>query len=102
LACLFLAFFLPAYLGRQSQRTANILNSFGLIALSGIIMVQALLRLSSPLPVASIVPVIAGSLAAAANFWVAQLLREAAHSNAAVRLAYLHNLVERRRPRIGC
>jgi cation efflux family protein len=33
LVCLYLAFFLPPYLGRQSQRTANVLNSLGLIIL---------------------------------------------------------------------
>ena len=34
LGCLYLAFHLPGYLGQQSQRTANVLNSLGLIALS--------------------------------------------------------------------
>ena len=34
LGCLYLAFYLPGYLGRHSQRTANLLNSLGLIVLS--------------------------------------------------------------------
>jgi Co/Zn/Cd efflux system component len=54
LVCLFLAFFLPDYLGRQSQRTANVLNSLGLIVLSGVIIIQAVMRFKYPVPVASL------------------------------------------------
>lgn len=92
LVCLFLAFFLPDYLGRQSQRTANVLNSLGLVALSGVIIMQAVVRLKYPVPVASLVPVVTGLVAAAANYGVARLLREAASHNSTARLAYLHNL----------
>jgi len=92
LICIFLAFHLPVYLGRQSQRTANVLNSLGLVVLSGVILVQAIVRLRYPVPVASFIPIVAGLAAAAANYGVARLLREAAGHNATVRLAYLHNL----------
>jgi Co/Zn/Cd efflux system component len=92
LVCLYLAFFLPGYLGRQSQRTANFLNSGGLIAISCWLAWEAIHRLAHPVPVAGWVPVITGLTAAAANWGVASLLREPARGNAAVRLAYLHNL----------
>jgi Co/Zn/Cd efflux system component len=92
LVCLYLAFFLPDYLGRQSQRTANVLNSLGLIILSSVIIVQAVIRLQHPVLVHSLVPILFGLAAAAANYGVARLLREAASHNATVRLAYLHNL----------
>ncbi|MGH8581385.1 MAG: cation transporter [Gammaproteobacteria bacterium] len=92
LVCLFLAFYLPDYLGRQSQRTANVLNSLGLVVLSGFVIVQAVMRLMHPVPVQSLIPVLSGLAAAAANYGVARLLREAASHNAAARLAYLHNL----------
>jgi len=92
LICLYLAFFLPGYLGRQSQRTANFLNSAGLIAVSAGLMWQAVERILHPVPVRGLIPVVAGIAAAGANGWVARLLREPARHNAAVRLAYLHNL----------
>ena len=91
LVCLYLAFFLPGYLGQQSQRTANLLNSAGLIAVSVAVAWEAIQRTLHPAPVPAMVPVIAGLAAAAANWGVASLLREPARGNAAVRLAYLHN-----------
>jgi Co/Zn/Cd efflux system component len=91
LICLYLAFFLPGYLGRQSQRTANFLNSAGLIAISVGLVWEAIERLFHPAPVRGLVPVITGLAAAAANWGVALLLRDPARHNAAVRLAYLHN-----------
>jgi Co/Zn/Cd efflux system component len=92
LACLYLAFFLPGYLGRQSQRTANLLNSAGLVAISGALVWEAIERLLHPVSVLASVPVITGLAAAGANWGVAFLLREPARHNAAVRLAYVHNL----------
>jgi cation diffusion facilitator family transporter len=92
LVCLFLAFYLPDYLGRQSQRMASVLNSLGLIVLSGVIIAQAFIRLRHPVPVNSLVPILSGLAAALANYGVARLLREAASHNASVRLTYLHNL----------
>jgi Co/Zn/Cd efflux system component len=91
LLCLYLAFYLPGYLGRHSQRTANALNSLGLISLSAVMIWQAIERLLHPSPVQSLLPVLAGLAAAAANYGVAQLLRKPAGHNAAIRLAYLHN-----------
>jgi cobalt-zinc-cadmium efflux system protein len=91
LACLYLAFFLPGYLGRHSQRLANGLNSIGLLALTGEMIWQGAHRLINPAPVLPLIPLIVGLAAAAANYGVAQLLRAPAADNAAVRLAYLHN-----------
>jgi len=91
LICLYLAFFLPGYLGRQSQRTANFLNSGGLIAISVGLVWEAIERLFHPAPVRGLVPIITGLVAAAANWGVARLLRDPARRNAAVRLAYFHN-----------
>ena len=34
LVCVYLAFFLPGWLGRQSQRTANVLNSVATVRLA--------------------------------------------------------------------
>ncbi|MBI3561126.1 MAG: cation transporter [Gammaproteobacteria bacterium] len=91
LLCLYLAFFLPAYLGRQSQRVANVLNSLGLITLCGVAIAQAVVRFQHPPQVSGVIPMLAGFAAAAANYGVARLLREMASYNATARLAYLHN-----------
>lgn len=91
LVCLYLAFFLPGYIGRHSQRLANALNSIGLVALSGVMIWQGISRLIHPAPVQALTPILAGLGAAAANYGVAHLLRVPARHNAAVRLAYLHN-----------
>ena len=91
LGCLYLAFHLPGYLGRHSQRSANVLNSFGLIVLSAFMLREATVRLLHPAPVQAFVPIVIGLAAAAGNYCVALLLRRPAQHNAAVRLAYLHN-----------
>jgi cobalt-zinc-cadmium efflux system protein len=91
LVCLYLAFYLPGRLGRQSQRTANFLNSGGLIAVSAGLVWQASERLVHPVAVTAMVPILAGLGAAVANWGVAFLLAGPARDNAAVRLAYLHN-----------
>jgi cobalt-zinc-cadmium efflux system protein len=91
LACLYLAFFVPGYLSRQSQRVANVLNSLGLITLSGIMIWQAIDRLTHPVPLHPLIPIGTGVLAAVTNYGVYRLLRSAAADNTAVRLAYLHN-----------
>ena len=91
LGCLYLAFHLPGYLSRHSQRTANVLNSLGLIALSAFLIGHAIVRLWHPTPVHAFVPIVVGLVAAAGNYGVARLLRGPAQNNAAVRLAYVHN-----------
>jgi cation diffusion facilitator family transporter len=92
LVCLYGAFVLPGHLAKQSQRTANLLNSAGLLVLSTGLVWEAIERLREPSPLRGAVPMIAGLAAAAANWGVAWLLRGPAQQNAAIRLAYLHNL----------
>jgi cation diffusion facilitator family transporter len=92
LVFLYLAFVLPLGLSRNLTRSANLFNSVGLVAVSALLLWQAVQRVLHPVPVPGIVPVIVGLAAAAANWGVARLLREAARENASIRLAYLHNL----------
>ena len=53
---------------------------------------QAIARVARPQPIAALVPVLAGLFAAAANAAVARALRGPSRYDAAVRLAYAHNL----------
>jgi cobalt-zinc-cadmium efflux system protein len=89
---LFLAFVLPLTRSRVLQRWANLLNSVGLIAVSGVVVWQAVERLLHPVSVLGVVPLAIGLLAAAANWGVAWLLVEPSRRNPAIRLAYLHNM----------
>jgi cation diffusion facilitator family transporter len=91
LVCVYLAFFLPGWLGRQSQRTANVLNSVGLVAVSGLVVWEAVERLRHPVVVRGLVPLAVGLASAGANAGVARLLRNPARHSATIRLAYLHN-----------
>src|ERR1700740_1772919 len=92
LVFLYLAFVLPLGLSRNLIRSANLFNSVGLIAVSALLLWQAVERVLNPLPVPGIVPAVVGLAAAAANWGVARLLRGPARENASMRLAYLHNL----------
>jgi cobalt-zinc-cadmium efflux system protein len=92
LVALYLAFVLSEGVSRNLLRTANIFNSVGLIAVSGLLLWQAVDRLMHPAPVQGEVIVIIGLLAAAANWGVAQLLFKPGRNNAAIRLAYIHNI----------
>jgi cation diffusion facilitator family transporter len=92
LMCLCCAYLLPLKLSRNLQRSANLLNSVGLIAVSGLLVWQAIERLMSPTTVLGYFPVAVGLLAALGNAGVARLLRDVRHQNPAIRLAYLHNL----------
>jgi Co/Zn/Cd efflux system component len=89
---LFLAFVLPLTLSRALQRWANLLNSVGLVAVSGLVVWQAVERLLQPVPVLGRVPIVIGLLAAAANWGVARLLLEPSRRNSTIRPAYLHNM----------
>jgi cation diffusion facilitator family transporter len=92
LVFLYLAFVLPLGLSRNLIRSANLFNSVGLIAVSALLLWQAVERVLNPPPVPGIVPAAVGLAAAAANWGVARLLRGPARENASIRLAYLHNL----------
>jgi cobalt-zinc-cadmium efflux system protein len=95
LVLLYLALVLAAGVSRTLLRSANLFNSVGLLAVSALLFWQAAEHVMAPRPVASAVPVVVGLAAAAGNWGVARLLREPAQVNAAVRLAYLHNLGDR-------
>jgi cobalt-zinc-cadmium efflux system protein len=92
LVCLYLAYVLTVKLSKNLQRFANVLNSIGLIFISALLVVQAIHRLLHPVPILAFFPAIAGLLAALGNWSVARVLRNVRHQNAAIRLAYVHNL----------
>jgi len=92
LVLLYLAFILPHGVSRHLLRSANVFNSVGLVLVSGLLLWQAVERMLHPVPVVGSVAVIVGLLAAAANWGVARLLLAPSRNNAAIRLAYIHNI----------
>jgi cobalt-zinc-cadmium efflux system protein len=92
LICLYLAYIASGGVSRNMQRSANFLNSVGLIAMSGLLLWHAASRVFDPQPVLGWVPAVVGLAAAAANWGVARLLVRPSKDNPAVRLAYIHNL----------
>jgi cobalt-zinc-cadmium efflux system protein len=78
-------------LSRNLVRSANLLNSVGLLLVSGFLGWHATERLLTPAPMLGVVPIVVGLLAAAANWGVARLLLQPSRKNPAIRLAYLHN-----------
>ena len=92
LVALWLAFIVAHGPSRALLRSADIFNSAGLIAVSGVLLWQAVERFLHPVPVQGLVPIVVGLAAAAANWGVARLLRAPSAHNAAIRLAYIHNL----------
>ena len=92
LVFLCLAFILSQGVSRNLLRSANVFNSVGLVAVSALLLWQVVERLLHPAPVHGIIPIIVGIAAAAANWGVARMLFEPAKNNAAIRLAYIHNI----------
>jgi cobalt-zinc-cadmium efflux system protein len=92
LVALWLAFLVARGPSQTLIRGANIFNSVGLIAVSGLLLWQAIERFLNPVPVQGLVPIVVGLGAAAANYGVARLLLSPGEHNAAIRLAYIHNL----------
>jgi len=92
LVFLYLAFVLSQGISRNLLRFANLFNSVGLIAVSAVLLWQAIERVLHPPPVQGAIPIIVGLAAAAANWGVARLLLEPSRNNAAIRLAYIHNV----------
>jgi cobalt-zinc-cadmium efflux system protein len=92
LVLLYLAFVMPQGLSRNLLRSANLFNSLGLVAVSALVLWQVVERVLHPLPVLGWVPVVIGLGAALANWAIARLLWQPSRHNAAIRLAYLHNL----------
>ena len=94
LLCLVLAYSLPLRLSRDLQRMANLLNSLGLVGVSVMIVWQNVQHVRAPGPISAVWPVLLGLFAAAGNWGVARALRRVADLNAAIRLAYVHNLAD--------
>ena len=89
---LYLAFVLSRGVSRNLLRSANLFNSVGLVLVSALLLWQVVERLLNPTPTAGLVAIMVGLLAAAANWGVARLLLEPGRDNAAIRLAYIHNM----------
>jgi len=89
---IYLAFVLSLGVSRHLLRTANVFNSVGLILVSAMLLWQSVERLLHPVPVQGVVAIVVGIAAAAANWGVAKLLFEPGRNNAAIRLAYVHNM----------
>jgi cobalt-zinc-cadmium efflux system protein len=83
---------LPHGISRHLLRSANVFNSVGLLLVSALLLWQAAERILHPAPVVGSVAVVVGLLAAAANWGVARLLLAPSRNNAAIRLAYIHNI----------
>jgi cobalt-zinc-cadmium efflux system protein len=92
LVALWLAFMVAKGPSRTLLRVANALNSGGLILLSVVLLWQAYERVIHPVAVHGALPIAIGLAAAAANWGIARLLFAPARNNAAIRLAYIHNL----------
>jgi len=92
LVFLYLAFVLPHGVSRHLLRSANVFNSAGLVLVSAVLLWQAVERMLHPAPVVGTIAIAVGLLAAAANWGVARLLLAPSRNNAAVRLAYIHNI----------
>jgi cation diffusion facilitator family transporter len=92
LVFIYLAFILSQGVSRNLLRSANIFNSVGLIIVSGFLLWQSVQRLLNPAPVMGSVAIVVGLAAAAANWGVARLLWAPGRNNAAIRLAYIHNM----------
>ena len=89
--CLFLAYVLPLTMSKNFQRVANVLNSVGLVIISGLLIWQSVEHIIKPAPTIGYIPLIAGIFATLANWGVAKILYPVKNQNAAIRLAYLHN-----------
>lgn len=92
LVFLYFAFVLPHGISRHLLRSANVFNSIGLVLISALLLWQGCERILYPAPVVGSIAVVVGLLAAAANWGVARLLLAPSRNNAAIRLAYIHNL----------
>jgi cation diffusion facilitator family transporter len=92
LLLLFFAYTFRAGLSGRLLRYANLFNSVGLLAISAFLVWRVVERLSSPVEVFALVPIVAGLIGAVGNWGVARVLREPSKEDAAIRLAYVHNL----------
>jgi len=73
-------------------RYANLFNSVGLLAVCAFLILRVVERLSHPVEIFGLVPIVAGLIGAVGNWGVAKVLRQPSKDDAAIRLAYVHNL----------
>jgi cation diffusion facilitator family transporter len=92
LIALFLAFLTLRKASSRLLAVSNVLNTVGLLTLSTVVFWAALKNLRNPPATLAWGTILGGILAAAGNFQIARLLRGPGKTDAAVRLAYLHNL----------
>jgi cobalt-zinc-cadmium efflux system protein len=92
LALLVLAYSLRTGLSGRLLRYANLFNSVGLLAICALLVWRVVERLSYPVEVVGVVPIVAGLIGAICNWGVAKVLREPSKEDVAIRLAYVHNL----------
>ena len=92
LVLLVLAYSLRTGLSGKLLRYANLYNSVGLLVISVFLILRVVERLSHPVEVFGLVPIVAGLIGALANWGVARVLREPSKEDIAIRLAYVHNL----------
>ena len=92
LALLVLAYSLRTGLSGRLLRFANLFNSVGLLFICAFLVWRVIERLSHPVEVSGLVPIVAGLLGAVDNWGVATVLREPSKEDIAIRLAYVHNL----------
>jgi len=92
LVLLVLAYSLRTGLSGKLLRYANLFNSVGLLVISTFLVWRVVERLSRPVEVFGLVPIVAGVMGALGNWGVAKVLREPSKEDAAIRLAYVHNL----------
>lgn len=92
LVLLVLAYSLRTGLSGRLLRYANLFNSVGLLVICAFLIWRVVERLSYPVEVLGVVPIVAGLIGALANWGVARVLREASQEDVAIHLAYVHNL----------
>ncbi|TMA09435.1 MAG: cation transporter [Deltaproteobacteria bacterium] len=92
LVFLVLAYTFRAGLSGKLLRSANLFNSIGLLVICAPLVWRVVERLSHPIEVLGVVPIVAGLIGAIGNWGVARVLRESSKEDAAIRLAYVHNL----------
>jgi len=73
-------------------RYANLFNSVGLLAVCAFLILRVVERLSHPVEIFGLVPIVAGLISAVGNWGVAKVLCQPSKDDAAIRLAYVHNL----------
>src|SRR5438445_6520020 len=91
LLMLVFAYSLRTGVSRRFLLSANLFNSLGLATISAFMILQALERLSHPVPLLGVFTVGAGLLGVIGNLLVAKALSASSVEAAAIRLAYFHN-----------